>query len=205
MDLFNFPEIANLPDVSMAIAPLVAAAGITAISSLFGAKKGSDAAKDSSQIQTDYAQKALDEQKRVYDLEKADEQRQRTARAGIFEQYGTNPGTFAGNLPNAFGLSDGQMATMREGNMGNPGNAGKALPPALPPTGGTTTQPVPTGPGTQPAQPWGQRKPTVTLQAPTGEIMDVPIDQAQALIRKGAIMIPTQGAQNAFGGSYGMV
>jgi hypothetical protein len=180
----------------------VIGAGVGLISSLFGAKKGANAAKDSANIQTDFAQKALDEQKRVYDLERADEQRQRDARAGIFEQYGTNPGSFGGNLPNPYGMDDAQTASLRQGNMGNPG---KQMPPEQPPSGGTRPQPVPFRGG--PQTPWqtpGMGKPTVTLQAPTGEIMDVDLDQAPALIKKGAVIIPKQGGQNAFGVSYGL-
>lgn len=184
-----------------AIVPIVAPAAISAIGSLFGAKKQSNAAKDSANIQTDFAQKALDEQKRVYDLERADEQRQREARANIFGNYGTDPGTFQGNLPNPYGMSDDQTAAMRgpQGNMGNPGNPGKFLPQPQPQAGGARTLPVR---GTQGP---GLGKPTVTLQAPTGEILDVDLDQAPALIKKGAVIVPKQGGQNAFGGPYGMV
>lgn len=209
MDLLHFPEFANLPEVSRAVAPVVVAAvpaAISAIASLFGAKKGSTAAKEAATIQTDFGQKALDEQKRVYDLERADEQRQRDARAGIFDRYSTNPGMFSGNLPNPYGMSDPQAFSLRQGTMGTPGTPGKMLPPSGPSSGGTSPQPVPFQAG--PQTPWqapGQGKPTVTLQAPTGEIMDVDLDQAPALIKKGAVIIPKRGAQNAFGVSYGMV
>lgn len=201
-------ELINAVPMSMSLGPLATVAipaAISAVGSLFGAKKGSNAAKESANIQTDFAQKALDEQKRVYDLERADEQRQRDARAGIFDQYGTNPGTFQGNLPNPYGMSDAQAAAMRgpQGDMGRPANPGKMLPPSQPGTG-ERTLPIGQGPRNGAHGP-GMGKPTVTLQAPTGEIMDVDIDQAPALIQKGAIMLPPQGRQNAFGGSYGMV
>ena len=170
-------------------------AGIPAIANLFGAKKGSNAAKDAANIQNDFGQKALDEQKRVYDIEKEEEKRQREARAGIFDRYGTDPSA-AGSLPNPYGMDDAQAATMRQGNMGNRGNPGTMRPLPQPQTGDMRTQPVPMG---------GMGRPTMKLQAPTGEIMDVDLDEVPRLLRKGAVMVPGQGAQNAFGGSYGMV
>jgi hypothetical protein len=187
-----------------AIVAAAAPAAISAVGSLFGAKKSSNAAKDSANIQTDFAQKALDEQKRVYDIEKAEEARQRQARAGIFDQYGTNPGTFQGNLPNPYGMSDAQTSQMRGGNASQGSQSvRKPLPPSQAQPG-ERAQPV--GPRGGSETPWGPRtgRPTVTLQAPTGEIMDVDIDQVPALLEKGAIMLPKQGAQNAFGGSYGL-
>lgn len=207
-------ELMNQTPLAVGIAPavvgvakVVGPALVTGIAQLFGAKKGSNAAKDAANIQNDFGEKALDEQKRVYDLERADEQRQRNDRAGIFDKYGTNPGSFGGNLPNPYGMDDAQTASLRQGmgNQGNPGTMGKQ-PPGMPPPGGQRTQPMPRQAG--PQTPWqapAQGKPTVTLQAPTGEIMDVDLDQAPALIQKGAVIIPKQGAQNAFGGSYGMV
>jgi hypothetical protein len=187
----------------MPIPAIVGAAAVTGISQLFGAKKGSNAAKDAAEISNDFGQKALDEQKRVYDLERADEQRQREARAGIFDQYGTNPGTFGGNLPNPYGMDNAQTAAMRQGNMGNQGNQGngaKMMPQSQPQPGDVRTQPV-----GRPVVGGGLGKPTVMLQAPTGETMEVDLDQAPALIKKGAVIIPKQGGQNAFGGSYGVV
>lgn len=178
----------------MAIPALVGAAAVTGIAQLFGAKKGSDAAKDSAQIYNDFGQKALDEQKRVYDIEQAEEKRQREARAGIFDRYGTDPSS-AGRLPNPYGMDDAQAATMRQGNMGNQGNPGRMMPMPTPGPTDLRTQPVNGGMG----------RPKVTLQAPTGEVMDVDVDQAPVLIKRGAVMLPSRTAQNAFGGSYGMV
>ena len=178
-----------------AIVPIVAPAAVTGIASLFGAKKSSNAAKDSARIQTNFSQKALDEQRRIYDIERADEQRQRSARAGIFDQYGTNPGSFQGNLPNPYGMDDAQTATMRGGNASQGAGASKSLPPS---------QPQP-GERTMPVGPQGGGRPTVTLQAPTGEILDVDVDQVPALLQKGAIMLPQGHRQNASGASYGMV
>jgi hypothetical protein len=175
----------------MAIPAIVGAAAVTGIANLFGQKKGSDAAKDAAKIQTDYGQKALDETKRVYDLEQAEERRQREARAGIFDRYGTDPAS-ASALPKPYGMSDEQAATMRQGNMGNRGNAGRMMP---------TPEQAPTDLRTQPVN-GGMGRPKVTLQAPTGEIMEVDVDAAPGLIRRGAVMVPGQGAQNAFGGAY---
>ena len=44
----------------------------------------------------------------------------------------------------------------------------------------------------------------VTLQAPTGEVMDVDLDQAPELIKRGAIMVGQTGVAptNAFGRGY---
>lgn len=177
--------------------PLAAAAitaAIPAVASLFGAKKGANATQDAANIQTDFAEKALEEQKRVYDLERADEERQRQARNAIFQQYGTDPGQVRGQLPNPYGMDDAQTAEFRRGTVAQSGGGG-----AMAPKSSSLMR-------IDPERSW---KPhggtaTVTLQAPTGEIMEVDIDQAPGLIQKGAVMIPQQG-RNAFGGPYGMV
>lgn len=174
------------------VASVVIPAAISAVGSLFGAKKGSDAEKGAARIQSDFSQRALDEQRRVYDLEQAEERRQRSARRDIFGRYG---------MPQPKEAPYGPSDTI--------------------PYPSTT----PTTPGTPQATP--QREPrtrsldlamqsstpsmagaegsTVTLQAPTGEVMNVPLTDAPALIKKGAVIIPKQGGQNAFGVSYGMV
>ena len=173
----------------------VIGAGIGLVASLFGAKKSSNAARDSAKIQTDFSQKALDEQKRVYDIEKADEARQRAARAALTERY-TNNTQRLGSLPNSFGMSDEQMARARQGAGPSQGSQGmrKPLPPSQPQPGERT---MPTGPR-------GGGRPMVTLQAPTGEVMDVDLDQAPELIKRGAIMVGQTGVAptNAFGRGY---
>ena len=196
MDLLSLKEVLASVEVMRAdpvtagaIAKVAIPAAISAVSSLFGAKKSSNAARDSAKIQTDFSQKALDEQKRVYDLEQAEEKRQREARAGIFDRYGTNASAFT--LPNPYGMDDGQAATMRQGNMGTSGNSGRMMPPPTQAPTDLRTQPVNGGMG----------RPKVTLQAPTGEVMDVDLDQAPELIKRGAIMVGQTGVAptNAFG------
>ncbi len=171
------------------LASVVIPAAISTVGSLFGAKKSSTAAKDSARIQTDFSERALAEQRRVYDLEQANEQRQRDARAGIFDQYGTRPGAFGGFLPNPYGMSDAQTSQMRKGF--SPQIPSQST--VLRPSGGQPPQAFPVV-GAQ------MGRPTVTLQAPTGEVMDVDVDQVPMLLQKGAIIIQKQG-QNAFGGA----
>ncbi len=197
-------------------------AGIGAVANLFGAKKGANAAKDATRLQNDYNQKALDEQKRVYDLERADAERDRleeqrryeltradaeasrgrsaseqarqsAARQDIFAQWGTNPYGSGGNSygrNNAPMAGGGQPSQAPQSAGQGAGSVNKELPPNVPYTGGTTPQPV---------DPGAPSKPTVTLQAPTGEVLDVELDQAPDLIRKGAVIVP-KGGRNAFGG-----
>ena len=176
-------------------AEIIIPAAISAVSSLFGSKKGSDAAKASARIQSNAAQMALDEQRRVYDLEQAEERRKRSARRDIFGRYGIQQP----EEPPYVGPSD----TVVDPDAQRPSPGGQPLPGGRPsPSGRPMRQSLDLAMSSNTPQFAGEM---VTLQAPTGEVTDVPIAQASALIAKGAIVLPKQSRRNAFGWAYGMV
>lgn len=177
------------------VASVVIPAAISAVGSLFGAKKGADAAKDSSRIQASTADKALAAAREARDQERAEIERVRAARAGIFERWEqTNPlPTSRGNLPNSYGISDAQTAQMRQGNgaqgemppppPGGPPPSGQAgaMPP--PPPGGVSASLGQAGPTMPPPNAFGQTAPpqgapapyqNATPAAPAGATMSPP-------------------------------
>ncbi|MCR4374150.1 MAG: hypothetical protein NUW22_04815 [Acidobacteria bacterium] len=73
LDLFNLPEIPNLPPVTLAVAWVLPAIGLglSAITSLFGAKKSSDASKKAAAAQSAAADRAAIEISKRYDESRA--------------------------------------------------------------------------------------------------------------------------------------
>jgi hypothetical protein len=159
----------------------------------------------------------LAEQRRIYDLEAAKEERDRIRREGLedkdraklladergvmasrqnaFGGFGANLSQFSQGYAPALGMSAEQTAGMLAGrNQGMSG--GMPVAPRTPDMGakglGQTAPGVPA--------PWmptpvnnegaGSLTSTVWLQAPTGETLEVPIDKAGPFLQKGAVMIP---------------
>lgn len=224
--------------------PVVAAAGIAAGASIASGIIGSKSAKSAAKIQSSAAQKALDEQKRVYDIEDAkereryaaeqkkdeerynasrkdleydrsktlaDEQRVLGSRRNAFGGFSDNLSRFSQGYAPAYGMSgeqtqgvmDARNAGFSSGGggyvapeMGDPGTApvGKGLGPGtdpMSPKGPTITDTPWSGPALPGPQSGSALGSTVWLQAPTGEVAEVPIQDAPQMMQAGAILIPT--------------
>ena len=186
------------------VATVVIPAAISGVASLLGANKNSGASRDASRMQSSTASRALAEQRRIFDMQYGQEQKDRESRLQTFAQYGNTQKPLSGNLPNPYGMSDQQTSQMRN-SFGQPQGGPQAPPQGPPPPQGAPAQPPmpqgqgPAGPQGQPPAPAQNRSQamgsTVWLQAPTGETMQASLEQALPLIQKGALMIPAPTGQ----------
>lgn len=156
--------------------PIVAAAAIGAGASIIGGAESSRASKNAAQIQADSAAKALAVQQQVY----AQNQANRAPYLAAGQQAVGQLGQLAGqntrmNLPASYGPY---------------GNSSPSSAPQI----GSPQTPQPPAPPQAP----GSQGPLVTVQAPTGETQDFPMNIAQQLVAKGArILGPAQSQGNA--------
>jgi len=178
----------------------VAGAAIGGITSLVGGKKGSDASKDAAKIQAKVAREALAEQRRIFDIARADEERdyQRlinsrrnafgqdyTPQNNILPQYG---GRGAQALP-------GAEPTAPSSNR-LPPQFGRDIPQNSPQVEALLSTPAPGTPQMPFDSPtlrsWFPQvgESMVWLKAPTGEVQQVPLSVAPMLQQKGAVIVP---------------
>jgi len=163
------------------VAP-VAAAGISGAASLLGANKSSKSADKAARLQTNFSEKALAEQRRIFDLQYEQEQRDREARKRAFAEYGNTQKPMRGPGPNPYGMSDAQALQMRN-SFGQP----SGVPRPMSIQEQLAAQPAQMQNGSpQPRS----LKPTVWLQSPTGEVMEVDLGQAPLLMQRGAVIVP---------------
>ena len=185
---------------------VLASAAIPAIGSAVGAKLNSNAAKDAAKIQADSAQKALDERKRLFDIETANRKPYLDASMAALGRLGQSAGQPM-NLPAAYqnpyapkpqggGFAGmlGQMGQMapRQGGMQPQGGW-------MPQGQNVTSAPGSMQPQGQPmAQQGAPQAPQgdlVTVQAPNGQTARLPRQQAEMAVQKGARIVPSQGVQ----------
>ena len=191
--------------------PVVAAAGIAAGASLIGGAMQGKAAKGAAKTQADMARLALEEQKRIYDIESkkdeeryrtergdleydrsktlADEQRVRASRSGAFGGFGSDLAQFSKGYAPAYGMSaDATQGVMDARNAGVSVGGGGFVPPSM---GDPGMGPKGLGPS-DPSLPLSMPKvggqsasfgSTVWLQAPTGETAEVPISDAAQITK----------------------
>lgn len=154
------------------------------VSGIGGALVNKGASKDAAKMQTDAANQALAEQKRIFDLQRADRApylAQSQAALGSLGQLAGQGRTMPLPGPSNFGgppnlAQMGQPQGAPPPSMPRPGMPhGPMAPPQGPPQGGQ----MPGGP----TPPMGG---LVTLKAPTGEVMQVPAQMADSLIQRGA-------------------
>jgi hypothetical protein len=182
-----------------AVAVPLISAGIGAIGALGGAKMNSSASKDAVRMQTSAADKALAEQKRIFDLQYEQEQKDRESRRQSRSQFDFNRASNASRLAPAYGEDQAQADARRMNSFGQPQGRPQQAPQGLPPTPASMSSQWPAGDAVKPPTP--QEDPsqsmasTVWLQAPTGETMEVSLEQAPALIQKGAVLIPAPTGQ----------
>ena len=201
--------------------PVVAAAGIAAAAGLAGGVIQSKASKGAAQTQADLAREALEEQKRVYELESkkeqdrydydrnktvADENRVRASRSGAFGGFGADLSSLSKGYVAPLGMSAEQSQGMMDArNAGFPagGMQGSVTPVA--PDMGTGPGPMastatdPTSPTMGNPDGWrakmsrgGAMGSTVWLQSPDGkETMEVSLQEAPMMLAQGARLIPT--------------
>jgi len=169
------------------VAP-VAAAGVTGVANLLGSNKASKSATKAASIQSSAASEALKEQRRIFDMQYEQEQRDRASRRQIFSRYGLGSGD---GMPNSFG-----------NNVQPPPSDYRTTPVGGFVTGSETPQPGLVGTDYKS----GSMSSTVFMRAPTGEVMEVSLDQAPMLTQRGAVIVPgPMGMGQTFGANNGMV
>jgi hypothetical protein len=150
--------------------------GISAAANLIGAKKSADAAKDAAKLQTAAVDKAQAFNQQAYNDQKAALQ--------PYVEFGTN--SLAG-LQRQYGNGQPLINRFAPTGMTNTGQASYALPNALAPTASGMTLAAMQQQAQQqpsPAAPMGGG--SVKLQAPDGEVRDVPVHLAGPLMARGA-------------------
>jgi gas vesicle protein len=176
-------------------------AGISGVASLLGAKKNSNASRDSMRMQVSAADRALAAQREMLDRQTADELRDRESRRQNMAQFDERRASNASRLAPAYGESQAQADARRMNSFGQPqGGAQGGGPPTQmamsqgqPPQGALPPQGAP--PPNAFGMPTGA---TVWMQAPNGgETMEVPMEPwatIDALVKKGATIIqpPTE-------------
>lgn len=197
-------------------APIVTAAVIGGVTSLLGGNKQAKAAKQGGDAQERMAREALAEQRRVYDREDQkereryeydrkktleDEQRVRASRQNAFGGFGGDLSTFSKGYAPAYGMSAEQSQGMLDQRNAGASMGSGGVAPKMPDVGqgtpqwtGHTMPRVTPGGSSGPLLP-GPRgssalSPTVWLQAPTGEEMEVSMQDAPMFIGQGAKLIP---------------
>ena len=152
--------------------PVVAAAGIAAAAGLIGAGISAHSAGSAAKTQSDAAAAALAEQKRIFDLQRADRQPYVNASLGAL-----------GQAQNVAGMSHYMpLPAQRLGASSQPA----PMAPQMPPQG----QPMALGQlgqSTQPPQ--GGNEPMGLFKAPTGETKSFPLRLQQQLEAKGAMRV----------------
>lgn len=200
--------------------PLLVAAApavISGVASLLGGNKNAKASKSAAQIQADLSREALAEQKRIYDIEDrkererydydrkktlADEQRVQASRRNAFGGFGADLSTFSQGYAPAYGMSAEQSQGMLDQRNAGAGQGSAGVAPKMPDVGqGAPPWMGHQMPGVTPGGPSGpllpgpgERRPgagqTVWLRAPTGEEMEVDMQEAPMFIQQGAELIP---------------
>lgn len=196
--------------------PVVAAAGIAGAASIAGGIIGGKSAKGAAKSQADTAQQALAEQRRIYDLESAKEDEQRRydraqkeldrakadredaksardeamvlgSRRNAFGGFGGDLAQFSKGYAPAYGMSAEQsQGVLDQRNSGFSGGGGYRAPSM----GDGGVGQAMTTPANMAGPQGGAMGSTVWLQAPTGETMEVSLQDAPPMLQKGAILIP---------------
>ena len=183
------------------VAAVVIPAAISGVASLLGANKNAGASRDASRMQSSTASRALAEQRRIFDMQYGQEQKDRESRRQNMAQFDERQASNASRLAPAYGESQAQADARRMNSFGQPqGGAQGGGPPTQmamsqgqPPQGALPPQGAP--PPNAFGMPTGA---TVWMQAPNGgETMEVPMEPRatmQALLKKGARIIqpPTE-------------
>jgi len=176
------------------------AAGVTTAGSLVSGKLGSNATTDAAKIQADSAQKALDEKKRLFDIETAQRKPYLDASQSALGRLGSQAGNIGPMaMPGAYQAPQNPYAPRQmapqSGNpygamLGQVGQMGQMTPRqgGMAPQG----QPMQGQPQGGPQAPQGDM---VTVQAPNGQTARLPRQQAEMAVQKGARIVPTQGVQ----------
>lgn len=206
----------------------VAGAAIGAAGIIGGAIAGSKGNKASAKISADTAQKSLEEQRRIYEIEsKKEDERYRTERAdkeydrnktlrdeqriiasrqGAFGGFGGDLSKFSQGYAAPYGMSaeqaQGLMSARNAGFSGGGGSVAPVQPQMGDPGLRTPDDSVlpPTDYAMSPSRnvsaagaSSGAFGSTVWLQAPTGEVAEVPLQDApkiQQMLQDGAVLIP---------------
>ena len=183
------------------VATVVIPAAISGVASLLGANKNAGASRDASRMQSSTASRALAEQRRIFDMQYGQEQKDRESRRQNMAQFDERRASNASRLAPAYGESQAQADARRMNSFGQPqGGAQGGGPPTQmamsqgqPPQGALPPQGAP--PPNAFGMPTGA---TVWMQAPNGgETMEVPMEPwatIDALLKKGARIIqpPTE-------------
>jgi gas vesicle protein len=179
-------------------------AGISGVASLLGAKKNSNASRDSMRMQVSAADRALAAQREMLDRQTADELRDRESRRQNMAQFDERRASNASRLAPAYGESQAQADARRMNSFGQPQGGAQG---GGPPTQMAMSQGQPPQPPQGALPPQGAPPPnafgmptgaTVWMQAPNGgETMEVPMEPwatIDALLKKGATIIqpPTE-------------
>ena len=183
---------------------LVGAAAVTGVAALGAAKMTSNASRDASRMQTSTASRALAEQRRIFDMQYEQEQKDRASRQQNMAQFDERRASNASRLAPAYGESQAQADARRMNSFGQPQGGAQG---GGPPTQMAMSQGQPPQPPQGALPPQGAPPPnafgmptgaTVWMQAPNGgETMEVPMEPwatIDALVKKGATIIqpPTE-------------
>lgn len=182
-------------------------AGAKAVGDISSAKINSNASKDAAKIQADSAQKALDERKRLFDIETANRAPYLAASQKALAELGSratpppmampssyqNPyapkpqgGGFAGMLGQMGQMTPRQGGMQPQGGWMPQGQNVTSAPGSMQPQGQTMASQG------APQAPQGDM---VTVQAPNGQTARLPRQQAEMAVQKGARIVPSQGVQ----------
>lgn len=188
--------------------------GISVASSAYAAHKQSSAAKDAAKSQAAAGQQALNAQQGGYQQARQDFSPYAAAGASAVDRLNQTAGRFTGGMPQTADQQAQQFNVQRQRTgLGQPPPPGAGMPPPQqglqgPPQGGMPGQMPPPGaggpqgapglgmpppmsgaPAVPQGPPQGQPGGMVTVQAPTGETMQLPQAQAQAAVAKGAKIV----------------